>query len=88
LARARIKLSAGGMTQTEQIHSGGSHLSQSDFRVRFGLGAATRIDSIEIRWPSGATDVIKNLEADQFYAVLEEKGIVPFEQIRPIAPSH
>jgi enediyne biosynthesis protein E4 len=85
---ARIKLSAGGMTQTDQIRSGGSYLSQSDLRVHFGLGAATRIDSIEVRWPSGATDVIKNLDADKFYSVLEGKGIVPAEQIRPTSRAH
>jgi len=83
---ARIKLSASGITQTEQVRSGGSYLSQSDFRVHFGLGAATKIDSVEIRWPSGTTDVIKNLEVDKFYNVLEGKGLVPFEQIRPTAP--
>jgi hypothetical protein len=82
---ARIKLSAGGMTQTDQIRSGGSYLSQNDLRVHFGLGAATRIDSIEIRWPSGASDVIKNLEPDKFYSVLEGKGIVPPERIRPMS---
>jgi hypothetical protein len=84
---ARIKLSAGGVTQTDQVRSGGSYLSQSDFRVHFGLGTATKIDSVEISWPSGITDVIKNLEADKFYGVLEGKGLVPIEQIRPKAPS-
>ncbi|HKV76608.1 MAG TPA: ASPIC/UnbV domain-containing protein, partial [Candidatus Sulfotelmatobacter sp.] len=84
---ARIKLSAGGITQTDQVRSGGSYLSQSDFRVHFGLGLATKIDSVKILWPSGATDVIKNLEADKFYDVLEGKGLVSFEQIRPKAPS-
>jgi hypothetical protein len=56
-------------------------------RVHFGLGTATKIDSVEIRWPSGTTDVIKNLEAYKFYGVLEGKGLVPFEQIRAAAPS-
>jgi enediyne biosynthesis protein E4 len=80
---ARIKLTAGGMIQTEQIRSGGSYLSQSDFRAHFGLGAAAKIDSVEIRWPSGTVDIVKNLDADKFYSVLEGKGIVPAEQIRP-----
>lgn len=84
----RIKLSAGGITQTDQIRSGGSYLSQSDLRVHFGLDTATRIDSVEIRWPSGTTEVFKNLEADKFYGVLEGKGLVPLEQIRPTVPSH
>lgn len=82
---ARVKLVAGGMTQTDQIRSGGSYLSQNDLRVHFGLGTAAKIDSVEIRWPSGATDMLKNLSADQLYSVLEGKGIVPAEQVRPPA---
>ena len=84
---ARLKIIAGGMTQTDEIHSGGSYLSQNDLRVHFGLGSASKIDSLEIRWPSGAMEVLKNLEADKFYAVLEGKGVVPAEQIRPIRGS-
>jgi hypothetical protein len=79
---ARLKIVAGGMTQTAQIHSGGSYLSQHDLRVHFGLGPATRIDSLEIRWPSGSVDVVKDMTADKFYSVLEGKGIVPAETIR------
>jgi enediyne biosynthesis protein E4 len=82
---ARIKIVAGGVTQTDEIHSGGSYLSQHDLRVHFGLGSTSKVDSIEIRWPSGATETLKNLAADSFYAVLEGKGIVPPEQIRPTA---
>lgn len=80
---ARLKIVAGGITQTEEIHSGGSYLSQSDLRVHFGLGAATKIDSLEIRWPSGKVDTVKDLEADKYYAVLEGQGIVPAENITP-----
>jgi hypothetical protein len=47
------------------------------------LGTATKIDSVEIHWPSGAVDVLKDLTADQFHSVLEGKGIVPAEQVRP-----
>jgi hypothetical protein len=84
---ARIKVVAGGMTQTDEIHSGGSYLSQNDLRVHFGLGAAEKIDSVEIHWPSGAVDHIGPLAADRFYSVLEGKGIVPAQQIRPVAPA-
>lgn len=80
---ARLKLVAGGMTQTEEIHSGGSYLSQSDTRVHFGLATATTIDSLEIRWPSGKVETFNSLSADKFYSVLEGKGIVPAETIRP-----
>ncbi len=77
---ARLKLVAGGMTQTDEIHSGGSYISQSDTRVHFGLGKATKIDSLEIRWPSGKVETLKDLEADKFYCVLEGEGIVPARQ--------
>jgi enediyne biosynthesis protein E4 len=80
---AKMKIIAGGMTQTDEIHSGGSYLSQNDLRVHFGLGLATKLDRVEIRWPSGATDTLKDLGVDSFYVVLEGKGIVSPEEIRP-----
>jgi hypothetical protein len=70
-----------------QIRSGGSYLSQNDFRVHFGLGDVTRIDSLEIHWPSGSTDVVRNLAADQFYSILEGKGVVLAGEIRPRSPA-
>lgn len=85
---ARIKIVAGGMTQTDEIHSGGSYLSQSDLRAHFGLGSATKVDSVEIHWPSGAVDKIGSLAADHFYAVEEGRGIVPFSEIRPVLRTH
>lgn len=84
---ARLKLIAGGMTQTDEIHSGGSYLSQNDLRVHFGLDKATKIDSLEIRWPSGRVDTIKDLQADKFYSVLEGEGIVSADKIRPSGPA-
>lgn len=83
---ARIKLTAGGITQTSQVLSGASYLSQNDLRQHFGLGSVTKIDSVEIDWPSGTVDTMKNLEVDKFYSVLEGKGIVPREQILPGKP--
>jgi hypothetical protein len=82
---ARVKVVAGGMTQTGEVRSGGSYLSQNDLRLHFGLGSAEKIDSVEIRWPSGAVDRVGPLAADKFYAVLEGAGIVPPERIRPSA---
>jgi hypothetical protein len=80
---ARVKIVAGGMTQTAEIHSGGSYLSQSDLRVHFGLGTARKVDSVEIRWPSGKIENLPGTPVDQFYAVLEGEGMVPAERIRP-----
>jgi len=80
---AHLKLAAGGMTQTSQVLSGGSYLSQHDLRAHFGLGKATKIDSLEIHWPSGRVDSFNNLDADKFYSILEGEGIVAAEKIRP-----
>jgi hypothetical protein len=85
---ARIKIVSGGMTQTDEIHSGGSYLSQNDLRVHFGLGPSAKIDSVEIHWPSGAVESIKNLAADRFYSVLEGHGVVTAESIRPLPAVH
>jgi hypothetical protein len=85
---ARIKIVAGGVTQTDEIHSGGSYLSQNDLRVHFGLGESKKIDSVEIHWPSGKTETLGPLAADQFYSVLEGQGVVPAERIRPAPINH
>jgi hypothetical protein len=85
---ARIKLFAGGMTQTDEVHSGGSYLSQSDLRIHFGLAAATKIDKVEIHWPSGAIESLTNLAVDRDYNVLEGRGVVEPSIARPRAIKH
>jgi hypothetical protein len=81
---ARIRIVAGGVVQTDEIHSGGSYLSQNDVRVHFGLGRATKIDSVEVLWPSGHSDKLMGLAADSFYSVLEGHGLVTAEKVRPV----
>ena len=80
---AKIKVTTGKTVQIEEIRSGGSYLSQNDFRVHFGLGKAAKVDEIEIRWNSGKIETIKDVAADKFYGILEGEGIVPFEKVRP-----
>jgi enediyne biosynthesis protein E4 len=80
---AKLKIVAGGMTQTEEVRSGGSYISQNDLRVHFGLAQAAKIDSLEIRWPSGKVETIRDLAVDKFYAVLEGSGIVDRAKIVP-----
>lgn len=84
---ARVKLIAGGMVQTDEVHSGGSYLSQSDTRLHFGLGTSTKVESVEIHWPSGKTEVLTNLSADKFYSLKEGEGVVPPERARPAIPA-
>lgn len=68
---ARITLEAGGSRQVTQRLGGGSFLSASDPRLRFGLGRLTRVDRLEIRWPSGQVDRFQNLDGDRAYRIRE-----------------
>jgi len=80
---ARVVLTAGGVTQMDEVRSGGSYLSQNDLRVHFGLGKAEKIDSVEVRWPSGHIDKMTGVRSDYFYSVLEGTGLVEFSKITP-----
>jgi hypothetical protein len=87
---AQVKIVVGKLTQTDEVRSGGSYLSQHDLRIHFGLADATKIDSVEIRWPSGAVEKLpaKDLTVDHFYYLLEGKGLVSAEQVRPSRPKN
>jgi hypothetical protein len=61
------------MQQIDELRSGGSYYSQNDLRMHFGLDRATQADSVEIQWPSGMKDTLKNLAANHLY-VVEEGG--------------
>jgi hypothetical protein len=63
------------LVQIEEVRSGGSYYSQNDLRVHFGLDQAKKVDSVEIRWPSGAVDVLKDLDVNRLY-VIQEGGKV------------
>ncbi|MFL6351442.1 MAG: CRTAC1 family protein [Bryobacteraceae bacterium] len=69
---ARVKLTANGHPQFGEVRSGGSYLSQNDLRLHFGLASATEIDRIEISWPSGVRQVLKNQSCDRVLTVREE----------------
>ena len=68
---AQVRVTAEGHTQFEEVRSGGSYLSQNDLRLHFGLGSATKIDQIEIRWPSGIRQVERSLDADRVITLRE-----------------
>lgn len=80
---ARVKLTSGGLSQIREIAGGGSYLSQSDLRAHFGLGRQTRIENIDVSWPSGLQQSFKNVEADRFYVMEEGKS-----ELRPLPPKH
>jgi hypothetical protein len=75
------------MTQFDEVRGGGSYLSQNDLRLHFGLGSATRIDLVEVRWPTGKLEILKDVPVDKIYTIVEEHGIqgsVPFSDL----PAH
>ena len=80
---AEVTIHAGGVAQTTEIRSGGSYLSQNDLRAHFGLGSATFVDTLTLRWPSGRRDTLSHLAADRIYAVLEGSGIVDRSRLHP-----
>jgi hypothetical protein len=74
---ALVKVTADNLVQLREVYSGGSYISQNDTRLHFGLGKKNRIDSIEIRWPSGGkTEVFRDVAVNQFLVIEEGKGIV------------
>jgi hypothetical protein len=73
---ARVKVVAGDLTQTDEVRSGDSYISQSDMRLHFGLEKRTKVDSIEVRWPSGAVDKITGAGANRIIVIKEGQGKV------------
>ena len=61
------------LAQIEEVRSSNSYYSANDLRIHFGLGDAKKVDLVEIRWPSGAVDVLKDLDVCKLY-VIEEGG--------------
>ena len=70
---ARIRVAAGGHTQYNDVSTASGYASSSAGPIHFGLGTAKVVDEIEIRWPSGTTQVLKNIVADRIVRVTEPK---------------
>jgi enediyne biosynthesis protein E4 len=62
--------------QIDEVRSGGSYISQNDLRVHFGLGKAEKVDVLEVHWPSGFVDTLKDIKVNQLIFVKEGAGIV------------
>jgi enediyne biosynthesis protein E4 len=73
---AQIPGEAKPHSQIDEVRSGGGYFSQSDLRVHFGIGKAEKVNLLEIRWPSGAVDTLKDVQPNQVIYVKEGEGIV------------
>ncbi|MGQ9589813.1 MAG: CRTAC1 family protein [Planctomycetota bacterium] len=69
-----VWIEAGGIRQVAAAHCGVTYLSQGDPRVHFGLGAAERVDRLEIQWPDRTREEFRDLAADRFYTIEEGKA--------------
>ena len=68
---ARVTVRAGDLVRVEERLSSSGYLSQNDPRLHFGLGPRKKVDSVEVRWPSGATSLLKDVSVDQIIEVVE-----------------
>jgi hypothetical protein len=74
---------AGKLVQFSEVRAGGSYISQNDPRLHFGLGAEGKMNEVEIRWPSGKVEVLRDVPADSIYTIVEGQGI---ESKMPLPP--
>ncbi len=87
---ATVTLTAGGVSQRGDVTSGGSFASSSDPRLHFGLGSATRIDKVEIRWPSGLRERIAPPPINAITTITEGHGTPIMAAVKSAgsAPGH
>jgi hypothetical protein len=73
---ARVTASVGGRRLVREVRAGSSYLGQNDLRVHFGLGRATAVDRLDVRWPNGRVETMRSVAAQQVVTVSEGAGIV------------
>jgi hypothetical protein len=71
---ARVRATAAGVTQVQEVRGGGSYYSQNDLRVHFGLGDAPKIDRLEVRWPNGLEESWTDLDVNRILTLEEGSG--------------
>ena len=74
---AKVTIQTGARRQVAEVRSGGSYISHNDTRVHFGLGDATAVDRVLIRWPNGNIETLGPVAADRFYVAREGAGVQP-----------
>jgi len=73
----RVRVTVGKHTQMDEVHSGSSVMSQGDLRLHFGIGNASTVDTIEVKWPTtGKVESFSGVKANQILTIREGSGIV------------
>jgi len=73
---AIVYVTTGKVRQRQDVISGGSYASQNDLTLHFGLGAATSVDKVEVKWPDGSSETVNIPGIDRKLTVIEGKGVV------------
>jgi hypothetical protein len=73
---ARVRVKCGTHWQVQQVESQSSYYSVNDFRLHFGLGEAVMADLIEVQWPSGKKEAVREVAGDRLVYIQEGNGIV------------
>lgn len=81
---ARVTITAGSLTSFSEVKAGSSYLSQNDLRVHFGLGAEKKMDTVEVRWPNGKTEILHDVMTDAIYTISEGEGIKDTKPLPPV----
>jgi hypothetical protein len=76
---ARAVVRVGGRVLVREVKSGSSYLGQGDTRLHVGLGDATRLDRVDIRWPNGSTEAVEGVVADRRVTVRQGQGVTRTE---------
>ncbi len=71
---ARVTVKVGPRVLVDEVRSGSSYDSNNDMRVHFGLGAAAKMDSIQVRWPSGLVEQFDGTSVDAIHTLKEGSG--------------
>lgn len=72
---AKLRLRTGERWQTRVVNAGSGYVSSSSKRQHFGLGEAIHIDELEIQWPSGERTLLRDLEGDRAYQIIEGQSL-------------
>jgi len=71
---ARAVLKGAGKSQTRELRSGSTYQSQSALELHFGLGAATAVETLEVRWPGGRKSFVRDLKVDRTVTLHEPEA--------------
>jgi len=73
---AIVFVTTGKLRQRQDVVSGASYASQNDYTMHFGLGGATSVDKVEVKWPNGSVESFDIKGVDRKVTVVQGKGVV------------